>query len=107
MTTWRGKGGPWHGLVMAPNDIVAVASDQVDRVTITGQDALDGAALRRLRESLREDDVIVLRGPRPDDGYWEVDVLKLGAPGPAEGEVEDMDGATIAEAADKCREALP
>jgi hypothetical protein len=65
------------------------------------QDALDGAALRRLREAWR-----------PEFGYWDLYIDHTGVPHIAVTKPNDYEptewyfGATIAEAADKCREAL-
>lgn len=63
------------------------------------QDLLDGAALSRLREALRAD----------EGGYFLVDVPSHHGPFTIEvhgGTTWQVSGATIAEAADACREAL-
>lgn len=72
---------------------------------MTEQDALDGAALRRLREALPEGWQLILEGPYPQslsNKAWWVEPTPNVA-----GQMEaDYGGTTIAEAADKCREAL-
>lgn len=107
MTLWYGRGGPWHGMGMSPRDVVAEAYDDLDADepqvigNITGQDALDGAALRRLREALPN---VSVAGLTMDDAGRVQVVVNVRAPGRVAR--YDATGSTIAEAADKCREEL-
>jgi len=77
-----------------------MAQTQASRDAAQGeQDTLDGAALRRLRETVEPRDIAVRTMP---DGEWWVaveDWERQETPAQEQGD-------TIAEAADKCREAL-
>ena len=113
MTEWRGCGGPWHGMGMGPRDTVAVAYDDIDGddpqvvAFITGQDALDGAALRRLREALPNGWGFGIWTPALADTRGRTWMICARAKSDLKG-VHQLNVAadTIAEAADKCREAL-
>jgi len=71
------------------------------------QDLADGAALRWLREALEADDDLWSFDLHPRHGTdnppaWQVEIWK----GPFGAGMLECTGATIAEAADKCRETL-
>ncbi len=73
------------------------------------QDMKDGAALRRLREALPEDTEISQQYQpwRPEPYRYQVQIYPSTQLGPYAGDPAWFgSGATIAEAADKCREAL-
>ena len=71
---------------------------------VVNQDAHDGAALRRLREALPDDTRIEMWSMKWPTGMdaWSITVIGDGFDSPP----IDVSGDTIAEAADKCREAL-
>jgi hypothetical protein len=94
---------------MSEVDPETIGNGQVVTITpgtIAFQQFLDGRALDRLREALPRH-VIESYGPRSDGRYivqarpWGVDDLPAGTTRRVSGE-----GATIAKAGDRCREAL-
>ena len=103
---WIGKGGPYHGMNMAPDDVVAeLRDDDPDQPvlsTIYGRDAIDGWAIRTLTDYLRtlsRDLHLVIVGSIPETG-WSVRVYARSTI------LTAGDAPSIAEAADKCREAM-